>query len=163
MYNKTTARRKPTLFFDFALLLPPERQCLIFILCPKFPLPILRLVGQYPADAAAWVFTVAWVAGDDVDVRMRHCLASSGAAVEADIVGGGGMRAIEVGFDLLHHGPEAFALVGRQLKVVGDAALGRDQGMSRTDGESVDKRHRQGRGRSDVVVGDALAKRTRHT
>ena len=50
------------------------------------PGPVNTLERDYAAHTAKWVFNVAPVAGDDMDMHMEHGLAAGPADVDADIV-----------------------------------------------------------------------------
>ena len=47
--------------------------------------PVGRLFGDHPSDAAPGVFYVALVAGDEVDVGVVDCLSGSLVGVDPDV------------------------------------------------------------------------------
>ena len=48
--------------------------------------PVVCLLGNHPAHAAARIRLVAVISRDEMDVQVRHCLAGSGIIVDADVV-----------------------------------------------------------------------------
>src|SRR5512139_729900 len=99
--------------------------------------PVLRLVRQHPPHPAARVFLVAAVAGNQVDVQVRHGLAAGLAVVDADVVA---VRLVVLVEDLLgvRQRLEQRGLLGfGGLEQGGDVAARDDDGVTQRDGKAV--------------------------
>src|SRR3569623_144138 len=99
--------------------------------------PVLRLVRQHPAHAAARIFLVAAVARDEMDVQVRNGLTAGRTVVDADVVAVGLVVLVEDVLRLRQH-PEQRSLLGfGGLEQRGDVTARNDHRMPERDGKPV--------------------------
>jgi hypothetical protein len=123
-------------------------------------LPIDRLAGNDPADAAAWIGGIALPARNDMDMRVGHRLTGGNSVIHTDVEG---VRVIFVGEQLADNGdlqPERREFIRGQVKNGCHVPLGNHQRMALVHREAIEEGKRPVGFEKDAFLGQ-LAKGTR--
>jgi len=99
--------------------------------------PVVGLVGDYPPDSTAGVGNITLVAGYQMYVQMRNCLAGSGAVIDANVERSRLMLMTYLCFGLVEQRQHRRTFVGTGLEKGSNVPFRNYEAMARRDWEAI--------------------------
>jgi hypothetical protein len=100
-------------------------------------IPVIGLARKNPSHPTPGIWLVSGIARNQVNVKMRDCLTSGRAIIDADVVAVRSEFHLDCGLGAVKKGKQIDAFLGAQVKQRTDMALRNDECVAGRNGEAI--------------------------